>query len=217
MKISFSKIVFSIFVFCVLTIGAAFPVWAQMVKPELCVINFCIGADEEKVKAMMPGYSPRYDNERNQPKYFFYNAHGNEVMAITAHSKERPHLIVGIEAFFVSESYQNKHYQMKNVTSFMTESGFFIGYRQSVTSLVFAVPHTTQPQEVISKKGKPEADEKSGKIRTLHYRFDSVNELSAAKTNLKDVKFGAYKAEFRFAHKKLSRFNISADTSLLTP
>jgi hypothetical protein len=194
------------FVLIVFAASSASAQAAQM-EPELSVAGFRLG-DEESAKAVLQSYSPRYDNDLNQPKYFFYNGYGNQVMSVTAFSRVRPFLIVGVEVFAVDESYQKKHFQMKDAKSFMSESGFFIGARASASSLVFGIPNVTRPKGIIKKKGVPQADEKSGKIRTLRYQFGTVKELEAQETKLRDINFGAYTAEYRFRKNRLSRFSI---------
>lgn len=181
-------------------------------KPELCVAGICLGDNEEKVKTILQNYSPRYDNELQQPKYYFYNNYGNQVMAVTAHSKEHPYVIVGIEAFGVNETYQKTHYQMKELNSFMTESGFFIGARPSVTSMVFAIPNVTKAKGVIKKKGQPVMDEKIKKVRTIRYQINEVKELETQSAEMKKINFGSYTAEYRFVKDKLRRFSISVNT-----
>ena len=181
-------------------------------KPELCVAGICLGDNEEKVKTILQNYSPRYDNELQQPKYYFYNNYGNQVMAVTAHSKEHPYVIVGIEAFGVNETYQKTHYQMKELNSFMTESGFFIGARPSVTSMVFAIPNVTKAKGVIKKKGQPVMDEKIKKVRTIRYQIDAVKEFETQSAETKKINFGSYTAEYRFVKDKLRRFSISVNT-----
>ncbi len=216
MKINNSKSIFLALTFFIFTIAAVVPAVAQVAEaqPELSVAGFRLGEDEEKTKAVLQGYSPRYDNEMGQPKYFFYNGYGNQVMSVTAYSKERPFLIVAIEVFSVGESYQKTHYQIKDKNSFMTESGFFIGMRPSVTSLMFAVPNVTAPKEIIKKKGVPEKDEKEKKARTLSYRLDSVEQLEAQEAKTKNINFGLYTAEYRFVKNKLRRFTIAVNTSV---
>ncbi len=181
-------------------------------KPELCVAGICLGDKEEKVKTLLQNYSPRYDNELHQPKYYFYNNYGNQVMAITTHSKEYPYIIIGIEAFAVGNSYQKTHYQMKELNSFITESGFFIGARPSVKSMMFAIANVTKPKGIIKKKGLPVVDEKIKKVRTIRYQIDQVKELETQAANTKKINFGSYTAEYRFVKNKLRRFSISVNT-----
>jgi hypothetical protein len=180
----------------------------------LCAAGFCLGENEETVKAKLQGYSPRYDNERQQPKYFFYNEYGNQVMSVTAQSKERPHLIVGIEVFAVDETYQKKHFQMKDTAAFTSESGFFIGLRPSAGSMVFGVPNATGPKDVIKKKGQPATDEKPDKVRILRYKSEEVQKLEAQEANLNRVNFGSYTAEYRFYKNNLRRIILAIDTTL---
>ena len=181
-----------------------------VVKAELSVAGFRLG-DEETAKVTLQNYSPRYDNELNQPKYFFYNEYGTQVMAITTLSKERPFLVIGIEVFAVGESYRNKHFQLKEFNSFGSESGFFIGEKPSATSLLFAVANVTGAKDVIKKLGTPEADEKSDKTRTLRYRIKEVNDLKTREAKSKGISFGAYTAQYRFVKNRLRRFSIAVE------
>ena len=176
--------------------------------PEASVAGFHLLQNEETAKTALQGYSPRYDNEQNLPKYFFYNEHGNQVMALTARSRERPFLIVGIEVFGVNETYQKKHYQLKNIASFTSESGFFLGARASAGSMIFGVANVTGAKDVIKKKGAPTADEKNGKRRFLRYKSSAAKQSEA-----NDVKSGAYTAEYQFYKNKLKRFSIAVETA----
>jgi len=216
MKINYSKSVFLLSTFFLFMIVSNIPAIAQSTQkePELSIAGFRLGEDEEKTKAILQSYSPRYDNESGQPKYFFYNGYGNEVMSLTGYSKERPFLIVSIEVFSVGESYQKKHYQMKDKNSFMSESGFFIGMRPSVTSLLFAIPNMTGPKEVIKKKGAPDADEKEKKARTLSYKLNEVEQLENQEAKLNGINFGSYTAEYRFVKNKLRRLTIAVNTNV---
>ena len=181
-------------------------------KPELSVAGFKLG-EEDATKAKLQGYSPRYDNELGQPKYFFYNEYGTQVMAITCYSRERPFLVVGIEVFAVGESYKNTHYQMKGVNSFASESGFYIGEKPSATSLIFAIPNVTGAKEIIKKLGTPEADEKSDKTRVLRFHINEVKALETSEAKNRGVNFGAYTAQFRFVKNRLRRFSIAVEAS----
>ena len=214
MKNNLMKSIFFAILCCALIGSAASSASSQTTQsePEMSVAGLRLG-DGESAQAILQNYSPRYDNDLSQPRYFFYNGYGNQVMTVTAHSKERPFLIVAVEVFAVGESYQKKHFQMKETNSFMSESGFFIGARPSAKSLIFAIPNVTGPKEVIKKAGQPQADEKSDKVRTLRYEFGAVKELEAQEAKLKDINFGAYTAEYRFYKNKLRRFIIAVKTA----
>ena len=218
MKKNISKITFLIISLFLITIAANFAALAQTVQnnqPELSVAGFKLGEDEEKTKTILQGYSPRYDNESGQPKFFFYNGYGNQVMSLTGYSREHPFLIVGIEVFSVGESYQKTHYQLKDKNSFMTESGFFIGARPSVASLMFAVPNVTGPKEIIKKKGTPTNDDQSDKkVRTISYKLDAANQLETPQAKTKGINYGAYRAQYRFVKNKLNRFSITIDAKI---
>jgi hypothetical protein len=214
-----SKIAFFTSFLCLIFIVSAnFKAIAQTIvqraEPELTAAGFRLGEDEEKIKSLLQGYSPRYDNESGQPKFFFYNGYGNQVMSLTGYSRERPFLIVAIEVFSVGESYQKTHYQLKDKNSFMTESGFFIGERPSVTSLMFAVPNVTRPNSIIKKKGTPDTDEKVKNVRTISYRFDAAGQMETPQAKTKGINFSLYTAQYRFVKNKLSRFTIAIDTKV---
>lgn len=187
---------------------------SQTNQPELCVAGFCLGENEQTVKAKLRDYSPRYDNERQQPKYFFYNEYGTQVMALTTLSKERLFLIVGIEVFAVDDSYQKKHFQMKDTAAFTSDSGFFIGRRPSATSMIFGVPNMTGPKDVIKRQGQPATDEKPEKVRILRYKFGEVKKLEDQETNLNGVNFGSYTAEYRFYKNNLRRIILAVKVTL---
>lgn len=212
MKNNLTKLAFLVTLSFVVILSAN-SVFSQTVKPELSIAGFRLG-DENTAKATLQNYSPRYDNELNQPKYFFYNEYGTQVMTITCYSKKRPFLVVGIEVFAVGESYQKKHYQLKGVNSFMSESGFFIGERPSAKSLIFAIPNVTGVKEVIKKSGVPETDEKPDKkVRILHYRLNEINELETHPAKNKEINFGAYTAQYRFVKNHLRRFSIAVEAA----
>jgi len=216
MKKNWLKCVFFSITFFVFILAADTSVFAQTARPEpeLCVAGFCLGADEETVKASLRDYSPRYDNERQQPKFFFYNEYGTQVMSVTGYSRERPYLIVGIEMFAVDESYQTKHFQMKNTAAFTSESGFFIGLRPSAASMMFGVPNTTGPKDIIKKKGQPDTDEKPAKIRILRYKIGEVKKLETREAKPDKINFGSYTAEYRFYKNNLRRLIIAVDSTL---
>lgn len=215
MKNYLSKTVSAVVALFALTIFAATAARAQALRPdpELCAADFCIGESEDAIKIKLQDYSPRYDNPLHQPKYFFYNEYGNQVMSLTAYSKERPFLLVGIEVFGVDDSYTTKHHQMKNTAAFTTESGFFIGLRPSATSMIFGVPNAVGPKEVAKKKGQPDTDEKPDKVRVFRYKLGDVKKLDAQNANMRNVKFGAYTAEYRFYKNRLRHIILAVDTN----
>ncbi len=215
------KYVCASFAFFILLAFAGSSAFAQTAgfTPELSVEGFRLADDETASRAVLQNYSPRYDNETNQPKYFFYNEYGNQVLSVTAHSKEHPYLIVAVEVFAVGKSYQKKHYQMKDKSFFTSESGFFLGRRPSATSMLFAAPNMTGPKEIIKKKGTPSADEKLEKTRTLIYQFSSAKNANSSKAEMQNIKlnnapapvFGSYRAEYHFVKNELRRFVIKID------
>ena len=102
---------------------------------------------------------------------------------------------------------------MKELNSFITESGFFIGARPSFKSMMFAIPNVTKAKGIIKKKGLPAMDEKIKKVRTIRYQIDRVKELETQEAaDTKKIDFGSYTAEYRFVKNKLRRFSIAVNT-----
>lgn len=209
---------FSIFILLVLSFASA---QAQNAQPELGVSGFRLGEETENAKRLQ-NYSPRYDAATGQPKYFFYNEYGTQVLALTALSKERPFLLVGIEVFAVGKSYQQKHFQLKETAFFVSESGFFIGEKPSASSMIFAVANVTGAKDVIGKKGTPSADERTDKTRTLSYQISVSGESVAGQAQFKETALDNtiarnssefYKAEYRFVKNRLQKFSFSIDAS----
>lgn len=184
--------------------------------PDLCASNFCLGETEDAVKTKLQGFSPRFDNPQQQPKYFFYNEYGNQVLSLTAYSKERPYLLVSIEVFGVDDTYTTKHFQLKDTAAFTTESGFFIGLRPSASSMIFGVPNATGPKDIANKKGKPDTDETPDKVRVFRYKLGDVKKLDSQEANTKSVKFGSYTAEYRFYKNRLRHYILAVDASAQT-
>jgi hypothetical protein len=210
---------FSIFLLLVLSFASA---QAQTAQPELGIGGFRLGEETENARRLQ-NYSPLYDAETGQPKYFFYNEYGTQVLSLTALSKERPFLLVGIEVFAVGKFYQQKHFQLKDTAFFVSESGFFIGEKPSATSMIFAVANVTEAKDVIGKKEAPSADEKNGKTRKLSYQVSVSGESTVEQAQFKEASLNStaaqnysqfYKAEYRFVKNRLQRFSFSIDASL---
>lgn len=212
--------IFSFFLLLMFSFAAA---QAQTAQPELSVSGFRLGEETENAKRLQ-NYSPRFDEKTGQPKYFFYNEYGTQVLSLTALSKEQPFLLVAIEVFSVGKSYQQKHYQLKDTGFFVTESGFFIGERPSATSMLFAVANVTGAKDVIAKKGEPTTDAKNEKERTISYQINVAGAAFAGKTQFQETALasdlpktspGFYQAEYRFVKNRLRRFSFAVDASLL--
>lgn len=172
--------------------------------PEMSVAGLKLG-DRESGKAFLELYQPRTD-EDGLPRYYFYNGQGTTVMKVTAASVEDPYFVTEIEVFGVGESYQKRHYFLKKMPHFVTESGIFIGFRQSgkglALALIVGVPNVGRsniigPKDVIRRKGEPDDRVVNDKEETFDYRFDS---LAVAGTNYK------YSAFYRFYKRELKRF-----------
>ena len=172
--------------------------------PDVSVAGLKLG-DRVSGKAFLGIYQPRMD-EDNLPKYYFYNGQGTTVMKITAASVEDPYFVTEIEVFRVGELYQKRHFFLKDLGHFVTESGIFIGFRQKAGNLALAmivgVPNIGRsniigPNDVVRRKGEPDSRAVNDKEETFDYRFDS---LSVGGTNYK------YSAFYRFYKRELKRF-----------
>lgn len=222
MKTIFLETNFRIFSFFLLLMLSFATARAQTAQPELSVSGFRLGEETENAKRLQ-NYSPRFDEQTGQPKYFFYNEYGTQVLSLTALSKEQPFLLVAIEVFSVGKSYRQKHYQLKDTGFFVTESGFFIGERPSATSMLFAVANVTGAKDVIAKKGAPTTDAKNDKERTISYRIDAAGavfaghrfQAAALAADLPEKSKSFYQAEYHFVKNRLRRFSFAVDASLL--
>lgn len=175
------------------------------IAPEMSVAGARLN-DETSGKAFLGNFSATRD-EQNRPVYYFYNEFGTEVMKLTAFSEARPHLIIAAEVYRVGESYQKKHYVLRDKSSFMTESGFFVGERQTAKSLLFAIAEITDPKELVKKKGEPTEDVKEDKKQTITYKFDEKSFPASEGA----MKIAAYTAVYEFRGKRLRKFSLSVE------
>lgn len=191
-----------------LIFGAAISsVKAQETKktPEMSVAGVRL-SDEDSAKAFLGNYSSRRD-EKNRPVYYFYNGYATEVLKLTAASEKQPYLIVGAEVFSVSEKYREQHFQLQKINSFATESGFFVGLRQSAKSILFGVADKTDKEKVIKSKGNPDEIVKTDKRETLTYRLSEVTVTRGDK----EIKIPQYVAVYEFYKDKLKKFSINIE------
>jgi hypothetical protein len=167
------------------------------ILPELSVAGIKLG-DRESAKAFLNGYSLRKDADGGVA-YFFYNSQGTQVMKLTAQSAEEPYFITGIEVFTVGRSYLEQHYVAKDLGTFTTESGIFIGQKASASSVIFGVPNRIGPKDVVKKKGEPSKQEKTGKDETIIYALANMK-LPAGEFD--------YSARYEFSKSKLKKFTL---------
>lgn len=174
-------------------------------KPDLIVAQFELGNREKAKDFLAGGYRSR-PGEDGRPEYYFYNEFGTQVLKLVGESSEDPYFITEIEAFAVGETYKNKHFQLKDTGYFVTESGIFIGYRQSVASMIL-FPGVTRrdiigPKDIIEIKGKPGERSVSEKKRDVFiYQVPDVKIAGESDTY-------NYQARYEFANKQLKRFNL---------
>jgi hypothetical protein len=165
--------------------------------------------DRNSAKAFLAGYQPRTSD--GFPTYYFYNKYATSVMKLTASSFEDPYFVTKIEVFAVGKDYKDRHFYLDNIGYFETESGIYIGSRQSgrgmAASLIIGIPYplgvnSINPKDIVRKNGEPSERSKSGDAELLDYRLDTIN------LNGENVaKFG-YAARFEFHKRKLQRYSI---------
>ena len=178
------------------------------VVPELSVAGVKLG-DRDSAKKFLDGYQPR--TEEGTCTYYFYSSRGTVVMKLTAASCEDKYMITAIEAFAVDETYKKKHFVAENLGHFVTESGIFIGFRQTggglAIALIVGVPNLARnnmigPKDVVKIKGEPATRIKDGKNETITYKIDGVT--------VGDAKYG-YSSRYEFIGKELERFEFRID------
>lgn len=202
------KIIFAIsanFIGLILLFSGAISADAQegnLNSPEMEVAGVRLN-DEESGRAFLSKYSPR-TGANGQPVYYFYNKYATEVLKLTGFSAKQPQLIVSAEVYAVGKSYQEQHFQINNITSFATESGFFVGVRQSAKSLIFGVAEKTDTEKIVKLKGKPDEINKNDKREILTY---NLNELIVTR-GTQQIKIPRYVAVYEFNKDKLKKFSI---------
>jgi len=205
-------------VFILIVFGSAFA--QKKDTPEMSVAGVTLG-DRESAKKFLDGYQPRTDE--GTCRYYFYNSRATTVMKLTAASCEDKHLITSIEVFGVDETYTKRHFVADKLGHFVTESGLFIGFRQTGSGLALAlivgVPNIARnnmigPKDVVKIKGEPAERNKDGKVETIKYKIDGVSVES---------KPYDYSSRFEFYGKEMTRFEMRiepakhADTAKVKP
>lgn len=164
--------------------------------------------DEASGKAFLAKYSPR-TGENGQPVYYFYNKYATEVLKITGFSMNQPYLIVGAEVYSVGKKYREQHFQINEISSFATESNFFVGVRQSAKSLLFGVAEKTDKEKIVKLKGKPDDVVNNEKREILTYKLNDVEVMHQGKA----MKIPRYIAVYEFYKDKLKKISISIKLS----
>lgn len=173
--------------------------------PEMSVNDIKLG-NRDSGKAFLTQYLPTTD-ENGRPAYFFYNNLGTQVLKLTAASFEDPYFLTEIEVFIVTKSYQKPHNYLEKINFFVTESKIFIGYRQSVTTMIIGVPGVSRndrigPKDLVKKKGEPTESVKDGEKEIITYNLPDI-EITDEKSTAKKYD---YFARYEFRDKKLKRF-----------
>lgn len=177
-------------------------------SPEMSVAGVTLG-DRESAKKFLDGYQPRTDE--GSCSYYFYSSRGISVMKLTAASCEDKYMITAIEVFGVDDSYTKRHFVADKLGHFVTESGLFIGFRQTGSGLALAlivgVPNIARnnmigPKDVVKIKGEPAERTKDGKVETIKYKIDGVSV---------DGKPYDYASRFEFYGKEMTRFELRID------
>ncbi len=176
--------------------------------PELSVAGIKLG-DRASGRQFLLKYLPT-TGEDGRAHYYFYNKHATQVMKLVAASFDDPYMITEIEVFAVGQSYQKPHFVAENIGHFATEDRIFIGFQQSVVSMLIG-PGVSRgdmigPKDVIKKKGEPAARVKLEEGReAITYRFERLaiaDEGSA-------IRQYDYTARYEFRKSKLKRFKLA--------
>ena len=175
------------------------------IKPDLKVAEFELGNRQKAKDFFAKGYSPRRGAD-DSAEYYFYNEFGTNVMKVVGASMDDPNFITEIEVYAVGNSYQEKHYYLKNTGYFVTDSGIFIGYRQSVASMIL-FPGVTRrdiigPKDVLQIKGEPEEKFVNEKKRDVY-----VYKIPNVKIDGENGVFN-YEARYEFYKKQVKKFNL---------
>ena len=177
--------------------------------PEMSVAGIKLG-DRASAKAFLSGYSARPSAD-GRPNYFFYNKFGTQVMHLLGASFEDQYFITEIEVFSVGKSYQTQHYVAEKIGFFETEKKIFIGYQQSVASMIIGLPGVTRndrigPNDVVKKKGEPLERAKNGDDETVSYSMTNI-ELPDENAANKMSRFD-YSARYEFYKNRLKKFTL---------
>ena len=179
---------------------------SEDLKPELSVAGIELGNRESGKKFLKNGYSPRLEKD-GTVGYYFYNKWANQVMKLSAPSLEDKYFVTEIEVFRVSRKYQKPHFQAKDYRFFETESGIFIGFKQSAMYLIAGLKNAGKinefkPKHIVEIKGEPTERNKTDKKReAISYKVSSLK-LADSEANFN------YEAEYEFYKNKLKRFKI---------
>jgi hypothetical protein len=176
------------------------------IKPELKVAGIELGNRSLAEDFLKNGYSPRVEDD-GRVAYYFYNKWANQVLKLSAPSIEDKYFITEIEVFRVNRKYRERHFQLEDTKFFETESGIFIGFKQSAMFLIAGIKNAGstnefKPKHIIKMQGEPtERIEPDKKYETLIYRIADL-ELKDEKTRVK------YEAKYEFYKNKLKRFSL---------
>lgn len=189
---------------CAVT-GAKAQEKVKTVSPDLSVVGVRLG-NRATAKAFLEGSQPRI-GEDSHPTYYFFNKSATQVMKLTGASFEDRFFITEIEVYKVGKSYSAPHFQAEKIGYFKTESGIFVGYRQSTASALIGIPNVdgkdrTGPKTVAKKLGEPTERLTEGERETLIYKLP---EIELADETGKTAKF-AYSARYEYSDDKLKRF-----------
>jgi hypothetical protein len=205
---------FSILVYLALVFVLSISASAQL-TPEMSINSVKLG-DRVSGKAFLEPYSPTTD-EKGNFAYFFYNDFGDKVWRLSVASFEDRFMIVEMEVFIAGKSYTKPHFTLKKVDHFITESGIFVGKKESLSAALLGdgIASDTRigPKDLIKKKGEPTSRTKDGERETFTYSIDGV-EITDAAGAVKKVK---YSATYDFRDGRLRRFVIGIAGSSVLP
>jgi hypothetical protein len=179
-------------------------------KPiDLSISGIRLG-DRASAKKFLSEY--QFGQEGDAAVYHFYNSRATSVLKLTAADARDPYFLTSLEVFAVTDAYQGRHFVAKEIGTFQTESGIFVGFRQSgkgvALALLVGVPNVSRdnmigPKDVIGIKGEPTERMTEGDAERFVYKLSGITVPDAP------GKAFDYTAQYVFRNKKLKRFSIS--------
>jgi hypothetical protein len=208
LKQRYCRLVLCLAMIAVLWFDAAAQQTEKSSAPEMSVVGIRLG-DRASAKTLLSEYVPTTD-ENGRPAFYFYNSYADQVMKVTSAAADDLYFVTEITVFGINDSYQRKHFQLKKTTHFITESKIFIGWRQSVSSVLLfpglSDSEQISPKNLVKKKGEPNARFKEGKQEIVAYNLPAVETTDEAGEN--KTKQFSYAASYEFYKNKLTKFSL---------
>lgn len=156
----------------------------------------------------------QYGEENGAAVYYFYNSRVTSVLKLTAADMADPYFLTAIEVFAISDKYQGRHFVADDIGTFQTESGVFVGFRQSgkgiALAMIVGIPNISRdsiigPKDMVGMKGEPDERVPEDNAERIVYRVEKVNVPDGAGRDFR------YTGQYRFSGKRLRRFSMTIE------